>query len=178
MLRRWCCGQATERRTANCVGYCLAGEMRVEKGQCELHWNDIAEHSEGMLAGLVPHFSNRPTTPVHLRSAPFRRFLRTRFRDIFADRGYLLCELHRGVDDGQRIERLRDLSLRHDVPLLAAGDVHYHAADRMLLHDCVTAIRHGTTIDHVHAHRFANSQRHLRSLGKRFANFIAKCLKQ
>ena len=34
----------------------------------------------------------------------------------------------------------------------------------MLLHDCVTAIRNGTTINEVHDQRFANSQRHLRSL--------------
>ena len=57
-----------------------------------------------------------------------------------------------------------ELSLGSDVPLVAAGDVHYHTADRMLVHDCVTAIRHGTTIDKVHQDRFANSQRHLRSL--------------
>ncbi len=91
-------------------------------------------------------------------------FLRTKFREVFADRGYLLCELHRGVDDNQYVKRLRKLSLGNDVPLVAAGDVHYHTADRMLMHDCVTAIRHGTTIDKVHQDRFANSQRHLRSL--------------
>ncbi|MGB0597705.1 MAG: error-prone DNA polymerase [Rubripirellula sp.] len=142
------------------------GRLRVEKGHCELHWNDIAEHSEGMLAGLIPHFSDQPNTPDELRSPRFTRFLRTQFRDVFAERGYLLCELHRGVDDTQRVERLRNLSLRHDVPLLAAGDVHYHVPDRMLLHDCVTAIRHGSTIDQVSGQRFANSQRHLRSLSE------------
>jgi error-prone DNA polymerase len=142
------------------------GRLRVEKGHCELHWNDIAEHSEGMLAGLIPHFSDQPNTPDYLRSPRFTRFLRTQFRDVFAERGYLLCELHRGVDDTQRVERLRNLSLRHDVPLLAAGDVHYHVPDRMLLHDCVTAIRHGSTIDQVSSQRFANSQRHLRSLSE------------
>jgi error-prone DNA polymerase len=140
------------------------GRMRVEKGQCELRWNDIAEHSEGMLAGLVPCFSDHSSTPTCPAASEFTRFMRTRFRDVFAERGYLLCELHRGVDDGLRIDRLRHMSLRNDVPLLAAGDVHYHLAERMLLHDCVTAIRFGMTIDQVHAQRFANSQRHLRSL--------------
>ncbi len=34
------------------------------------------------------------------------------------------------------------------------------------MHDCLTAIHHGTTIDGVHQDRFANSQRHLRSLAE------------
>ncbi len=87
-------------------------------------------------------------------------------RTTFGDRAYLLCELHRGVDDRLQIERLVALSKASGLPLVAAGDVHYHTADRMLMHDCVTAIRNGTTIDQVHQQRFANSQRHLRSLAE------------
>ncbi len=133
------------------------GRMRAEKGSCELHWDDIAEFSDAVLAGVVPASGENVSFP---------RFLRTSFREVFADRGYLLCELHRGVDDAEYIRRLRQWSIGNDVPLVAAGDVHYHTADRMLMHDCVTAIRHGTTIDQVHRDRFANSQRHLRSLSE------------
>ena len=147
------------------------GRMRAEKGQCELRWDDIVEHSEGMLAGLIPPQSPKPSpdrpepTDVQENSSEaFSRFLGRPFREVLGDRGYLLCELHRGVDDSQYVQQLRHLSLHGDVPLVAAGDVHYHTADRMLVHDCVTAIRHGTTIDNVHQDRFANSQRHLRSL--------------
>ncbi len=89
-----------------------------------------------------------------------------RVRDVFGDRAYLLCELHRGVDDRLQVDRLRALSKKSGLPLVAAGDVHYHTADRMLMHDCVTAVRNGTTIDQVHQYRFANSQRHLRSLAE------------
>jgi error-prone DNA polymerase len=131
------------------------GRMRAEKGSCELRWSDVVEFSDGMLAGLIPRAKTR---------SAWSRFLRTEFREVFADRGYLMCELHRGVDDGQYVQRLRRMSLANDVPLVAGGDVHYHTADRMLMHDCVTAIRHGTTIDKVHHDRFANSQRHLRAL--------------
>ncbi len=89
-----------------------------------------------------------------------------RVRDVFGDRAYLLCELHRGVDDRLQVDRLRVLSKKSRLPLVAAGDVHYHTADRMLMHDCVTAVRNGTTIDQVHQYRFANGQRHLRSLAE------------
>ncbi len=128
------------------------GRMRVEKGSCELQWSDIAELSDGMIAGV------RPTRGDH------ETFLIGDFVDVMTDRGYLLCELHRGVDDSATVARLRDLSRKSGLPLLAAGDVHYHTADRSMLHDCVTAIRSGTTIQRVQAERFENSERHLRSL--------------
>lgn len=128
------------------------GRMRAEKGHCELAWEDIAEWSDGMLAAVG---AGREADP---------RFLAGPFRDTFGDRGYLLCELHRGVDDGTTVAALAELARRTAVPLVAAGDVHYHVTDRALLHDCVTAIRCGETIRDVQSQRFVNSERHLRSL--------------
>tara|TARA_R110002049_G_scaffold2750_10_gene22464 strand:- start:116126 stop:119371 length:3246 start_codon:yes stop_codon:yes gene_type:complete len=164
------------------------GRLRAEKGSCDLGWNDIVELSEGIIAAVLPdeissrsqhngrnasHQSSEPTEPwreqvpiLKNRQASLARFLRTQFREVFDDRAYLLCELHRGVDDAAQLARLQELSLGNDVPLVAAGDVHYHEAARMLMHDCVTAIRNGTTIDQVHEQRFANSQHHLRCLAE------------
>ncbi len=143
------------------------GRMRCEKGSCDLSWSDIAELSDGIIAGVLPpQLGQDPQQPTSTPpSIPWLgRFLRRDFRDVFGDRAYLLCELHRGVDDTAYADRLRTLALKHDVPLVAAGGAYYHTADRMLVHDCVTAIRNGTTISEVHHARFANSQHHLRSL--------------
>ncbi len=128
------------------------GRQRCEKGSCEIRWSDIVELNEGMIAAMLP----LPDTES--------LFLRTQFREVFDDRSYLLCEVHRGADDKGEIERLGRLSIANEVPLVAAGGVYYHTAERMLMHDCVTAIRQGSTIDEVSQQRFANSQRHLRSL--------------
>ena len=86
------------------------------------------------------------------------------YREIFGDRAYLLAELHRGADDRRRLAELVELSGRSELPLVAAGDVHYHVAARMALHDVLTAIRHGTTVDQCGSWRFANAERHLREL--------------
>ncbi len=142
------------------------GRLRCEKGSCELHWEDIVEFSDGIIAGALVDFPNEPAEASSQEKPNIARFLRTAFRDVFGDRAYLLCELHRGVDDAAKIESLRRLSLKTAVPLVAAGGVHYHTAERMLVHDCITAIRHGTTIDDVHRDRFVNSQRHLRQLAE------------
>ena len=138
------------------------GRMRTEKGACQLAWQDVVEFSSGMIAGLIPPEKTNqlePNTPK-----PLSRFLRTEFREVFHDSGYLFCEVHRGVDDQTHMQRLRELSIGNDVPLVVGGNVHYHTADRMLMQDCLSAIQAGTNINKAHKKRFRNSQRHLRSL--------------
>ena len=50
------------------------------------------------------------------------------------------------------------------VPLIAAGDVHYHDASRRYLQDVLTAIRLKTTVAELGAARFPNGERRLRPL--------------
>jgi len=97
------------------------------------------------------------------RDADWLRWLGI-FRDLFAQRGSLMCELQRGVDDRGKIEHLQKLSRDSGVPLLAGGDVQYHVPERMILHDCVAAIRAGTTVDAIRHQRPANGQHFLRPL--------------
>ena len=145
------------------------GRLRAEKGSCDLRWDDVAEFSDGMLMAVNPvassQFAANRKKEFDVLLETVNRQLSTA-RDVFGDRAYLLCELHRGVDDRLQFERLQQLSKKSELPLVAAGDVHYHTPQRMLMQDCVTAIRNGMTIDQVHQHRFANSQRHLRSLAE------------
>ncbi|QDS93680.1 Error-prone DNA polymerase [Roseimaritima multifibrata] len=139
------------------------GRMRGEKGSCELSWADVLEFQEGLLAGVL----YRPGIDAQSSKTAGQWIDQLgQVRDLFGDRAYLLAELHRGVDDVGLAAELKNLSLASEIPLVAAGDVHYHTAERMLMHDCVTAIRNGTTIDRVHGKRFSNSQRHLRSLAE------------
>lgn len=140
------------------------GRRRCEKGDSRIQWSDIVELCDGILAGVLPGENTKLDVPDRKDIGTLGRFLQTDFRDTFGDRGYLMCQLHRGVDDHLRAQRLRELSSKTDVPLVASGGVYYHTPQRMLMHDCVTAIRCGMTIDQVHQQRFPNSQRHLRSL--------------
>ncbi len=139
------------------------GRLRCEKGESELHWDDIEQFSEGIVAAIRPAgFQHSSPLSPEYRAEGTDRF--HRFAECFADRGYLLCELHRGVDDATTVAQLKKLSLSCRLPLLAAGDVHYHLPQRSVVHDCVVAIRNGLTIDNVHSERFVSAQRHLRSL--------------
>ncbi|MEN1679708.1 MAG: error-prone DNA polymerase [Planctomycetota bacterium] len=142
---------ATDRRSYGRLCRLLTlGRRRASKGECKLSWEDLADYSEGLLAGAV---LSDPACPSGLSS----------FREVFSDRAYLLVDLHRGGDDSARIAAFAGLSKRSDLPLVACGDVHYHSTYRQPLHDVLTAIRHGVTVEEADGRAlFANGQRHLR----------------
>jgi error-prone DNA polymerase len=137
-------------------------------------WTDLASYSDGLLAGVMLRQSHpeRPTAASEEAATSNKLWIGDddwigwlhRFRELFADRGYLLSHLHLGVDDTSRLAKSASLSKQSGVPLLAAGDVHYHVAERMLMHDLLIAIASGKTIPEIAASRPPNSQRSLRSL--------------
>lgn len=127
------------------------GRRRAPKGECQLTVDDIAQHSVGLLAGVL---ASEECTEKQLHT----------YRDIFGDNCYLLAELHRGPNDMQIVRHLKRHSSRVRMPIVAAGDVHYHARGRMVLQSVLTAIRNRTTVDLSGDALFANAERHLRSL--------------
>jgi error-prone DNA polymerase len=136
------------------------GRRRAPKGECELTIDDIAQHSEGLLAAVgwaVPADPTAAASGGH--SPPYRQY-----HDIFADRCYLLAELHYGTNDAERLDQLIRLSKQTRLPLVAAGDVHYHVAQRMVLQHVLTAIRHNTTVEALGDRLLPNAERHLRTL--------------
>ncbi len=143
------------------------GRRRAPKGECRLYFADLADLHPGLLVGIVPTAGDLQTgasPPRHGISA---------IRELFGDRAYLLAELYDESDDAQRLEALQRCAHRHQVPLVAAGDVLYHAPSRLPLHDVLTAIKHQTTVAALGMHRPANAQRHLRTLADRRRQFAA-----
>jgi error-prone DNA polymerase len=171
------------------------GRRRAEKGECELTLDDIAEHSAGLLAGVVPeregHSPSHPEVRRRVRAKDHKTMVPSRcradssadlgvtgvdlrvtgasfisdlhaYRDIFGSRGHLLAELHYGVNDARRLDELIRLSKQSRLPLVAAGDVHYHAPERMPLQHVLTAVKHGTTVAELGEHCLPNAERHLR----------------
>ena len=99
-------------------------------------WQDLAEHSEGLLAALLP---KRPDAALQ---AELRRH-----HALFGDRGALALSLLRRPDDAARLQRLSQMAAAARVATLATGDVLYHVPERRILQDVVTCIREGCTID-------------------------------
>src|SRR5687767_13220268 len=134
----WASDRASYGRLARLI---TIGRRRAPKGECQVTLEDIAEHAQGLLAGVMPVQSaecrvqsERTSAIQHSAFCTLHSALRA-YRDIFGDRGYLLAELFRGPDDAHLLEELKQLSKQTKLPLVAAGDVHYHVQARMPLHE-------------------------------------------
>lgn len=134
------------------LGKSRADAQRGEKGQCFLHWEDIAEATEGLVGALVPGIAD-PGDPQALRW----------MADIFGDRGHVCLTQHRRPGDAARLHRLDASARRFGLIPLATGDVLYATPNRRLLQDVVTAIREKCTIDELGFRRERSADRHLKS---------------
>ncbi len=70
--------------------------------------------------------------------------------------------LYRG-DDARRLAALAAIAKRHGVPLLALGDVLYHAPERRRLQDVLSCVREHRTLDDAGRLLQMNAERHMKS---------------
>ena len=187
---------ATDRKSyGNLSRLITVGRRRAPKGECWLSLADIADHAEGLLAGVLPRFRGDRLRTEHIdKTHPSYQWHRTNleshpeneaerslfadekyadYREIFNDRSYLMAAVYRGIDDSWRIEQLKQLSQRTNLPLVASGDVLYHTPARLPLHDVLTAIKHRTTVASATDLLLPNAQRHLQSTAERKKAFAA-----
>jgi error-prone DNA polymerase len=140
------------------------GQRRAEKGGCELHWEDFAQHAQGQLVLVVP--------PPRLDEA-FGQDLRRIAGELRGD-VWLAASRPYGARDLHRLSRLAELAQVSGAPMVATNDVLYHAPDRRALQDVVTCIRETCTIHEAGLRLEANAERHLKSpeeMARLFARF-------
>jgi error-prone DNA polymerase len=100
------------------------GKRRAPKGECHLDYGDVVAHGEGLVVvALPPDGADRASLVAH-------RAFAARLAADFAGRAYLAAHyLYRG-DDTRRLARLARIAAATGLPLLATGDVLYHAPER------------------------------------------------
>ncbi|RIK74688.1 MAG: error-prone DNA polymerase [Planctomycetota bacterium] len=169
------------------------GRRAAPKGECRLTMEDVAEHAEGLIAligaggwGLgagvntssadrasILQFPTSNLQPLTSNLSPPQSPAPSP-QSLFPGRCYLLAELHHGPDDDGKLDRLAATAKSLGIPLVAAGDVHYHVPARQDLCDVLAATRHGVTVAELGARRFANAERHLKpldELARRYAKY-------
>lgn len=132
------------------------GQLRSQKGECELHWSDFVDHSEGQLVLVVP--------PGRLDEN-----FETRLRQISSDlQGsvWLAASRSYGSRDLHRLSRLAALAQTSGAPMVATNDILYHGPERRSLQDVLTCIRENCTIHEAGLRLEANAERHLKSPGE------------
>ena len=140
-----------------------ADAQHGEKGQCFLHWEDVAQFARGLVAALVPGPDGPGETDLRWIADLFGR-----------DRGHVCLIRQRRPDDAERLHRTQVAAHRYGLIPLATGDVLYHHPERHVLQDVVTAIREKRTIDALGLKRERSADRCLQppaEMARRFAPF-------
>ncbi|HYN38273.1 MAG TPA: error-prone DNA polymerase, partial [Rhodospirillales bacterium] len=81
----------------------------------------------------------------------------------FPGRAWLAVELFRAPDDAELLAAAGELATAAGLPLVAAGDVHMHVAERRPMQDTLTAIRLGVPVADAGDALHPNGERHLRT---------------
>ncbi|WP_288934398.1 error-prone DNA polymerase [uncultured Sphingomonas sp.] len=150
------------------------GNRRAVKGGCILGIGDLVRHADDLLLIVLPYSSIGDTPPIpHPAAAqgplPPRRgdaslaATLTRLRAVAAGRLWLGVSMPRGGRDRRSLLRLARLADTAGVPLLATADALYASPDARALHDIVTCIREGVTVQRAGRLLAANAERHLKA---------------
>jgi len=126
-LRRW------TRRTAT-------------RGRPGLGWDDLLERSEGVHLLTGPASGTLATLVRQDRRADAAQLL-ARYREAFPGRLAVEVQLHHaGRDEEALAGALIELARRHGVPWIVTQDPRYLDDDSRLVHEILTALRHGTDV--------------------------------
>ncbi len=125
------------------------GNRRTKKGECILKLRDLLAHADDLLLIVMPE---------DLPDASLLRRLKARRGDAV----WLGATMPRSGADARRLAALQALSDETGVALLATNDALYAAPDARPLHDIVTCIRTGTTVQAAGKVLLASAERHLK----------------
>ena len=125
------------------------GNRRAEKGDCFLHFADLIAHAEDLLLIVMGDEG--------------QEFLLRRLAEARPGAVWLGVSMPRSGNDRRRLARLKRLTERTGVPLLATNDALYAYPSDRPLQDAVTCIREGVTISQAGRLLAANAERHLKS---------------
>ncbi len=134
------------------------GNLRTEKGKCELYKSDVYQYAEGILFIAIPPSS---LNAVFEYDTGFKMALEE-YKLKLGTSLYLGAIRSYQANDSKRLFRLNQLSMEFDIPMVAINDVHYHNLARRELQDVITCIREKCTIYNAGFRLYQNAERYLK----------------
>ena len=145
------------------------GNRRAKKGSCHLTFADLVDHLDDLLLIVLPASTYRGEDAPEPVDAAQRRMI---LDDTLAaltlrvpGRLWLGASMPHAGDDERRLAGLARVAAAHGIPLLATADALYAVPDDRGLHDIMTCIREGTTVQAAGRRLAANAERHLKDAG-------------
>ncbi len=156
------------------------GNMRSSKGGCILRFDDLAGYLEDLLLIILPQSTAEETNPhkkpveyTHADGGEKLRLVEAtpssldeillRLKKLAPDRVWLGIVMHGRGKDRRRLEEHRALAKVCDIPILAVNDALYADIAARPLHDVLTAIRLGVSVDQAGTRLEVNAERYLKS---------------
>ncbi len=145
---------------SNLSGLLSEGNLRTEKGKCELYRDDAYRYSSGIQFVLIPpdalnaDFDFPPEFVNALKE----------YRKALGKSLHLAANFSYHGDDQKRMFRLAGLAKHMQVPLVATNNVYYHTPERRELQDVLTCVREKCTIQSAGFKLHQNAERYLKPI--------------
>lgn len=135
------------------------GNLRTEKGKCDLYKSDVYAHAKGIKFVVIPpvtlgaRFDFDPAFTTEL----------TQYRDALGSELSIAATRSYNGLDAKFLHRIHEHAGKLSIPVVATNDVHYHDPHRRELQDIMTCAREKCTIQNAGYRLYPNKERHLKS---------------
>lgn len=134
------------------------GNLRTEKGKCDLYKADVFQSTEGLKFIVIPPTSLNTTFDF---DNSFKKSLKE-YREVFGDQLYIAATRIYNGDDFKQMFRIAQLTEQFHIPIVATNDVHYHEPSRRELQDVMTCVREKCTVHNAGFRLHSNAERYLK----------------
>jgi error-prone DNA polymerase len=134
------------------------GNLRTEKGKCDLYKSDVYQYAKGMKFIVIPP---NELNEIFEFDPVFKKDLKE-YCDVFQEQLYIGASRGYQGNDAKLLQRIYQLSKFFKIPMVATNDVHYHHPSRRELQDIVTCVREKCTIHTAGFRLHPNAERYLK----------------
>ncbi|HWO89122.1 MAG TPA: error-prone DNA polymerase [Gemmatimonadales bacterium] len=117
-----------------------------QRGEPRVTWSQIERHAAGLFCLTGCPFGEIPRLLAHDNERDARARIGW-LAEVFGGRVAVECWDHMLASERAVVPKLISLASALDVPWVVTNDVHYAARRGRLIHDVLTCLRHGTTLD-------------------------------
>lgn len=135
------------------------GNLRTEKGKCELYKQDVYDYKEGIQFIIIPPHTLNDGFDFDIAFKNAVKEYKAQFKKNLS---LAAVRTYQGMDQ-KRFFRLQELSANYDIPLIATNDVHYHEQSRRQLQDVLTCAREKCTITQAGFKLHSNAERYMKA---------------
>ncbi|MBC9933499.1 error-prone DNA polymerase [Chitinophaga qingshengii] len=136
------------------------GNLRTEKGKCELYKRDVYKYAAGIKFVMIPPASLDGAFEL---DAAFKKAARE-YRQYFRSELYMAASWSYRGSDGKKLYRIAQLCEELHIAMVATNDVYYHHPERRELQDIVTCVREKCTIHNAGYRLYQNAERYLKPI--------------